>query len=160
MIQRSASFSLQRVFLAVLCLGAIHQTAPWPGIQAVFHVLLALGLAPEFRSPLGGALWAAAAGWVMEGSLRMYPHMGGTALANMIVCLLMTWTLSHWPPLSLRHYWIRLGAFAVVHLLLVHGAVLLAAGSHGWGTGPAWTLLLLPLWGTLAFRLYLPHHRD
>lgn len=160
MIQYSASTALRRFLLAFVCLGAIHQTAPWPGIQAVFHVLLVLGLAPEFRSPLVGTLWAAAAGWVLEGSLRMYPHMGGTALANMIVCLLVAWTLIQWPPRSVKPYWARMGAFAVLHLLLVHGAVLLAAGSHKLGPGPAWTLLSLPLWGTVAFKLYHPHPRE
>jgi hypothetical protein len=126
----------------------------------VFHAFLVLGLAPEFRSTLTGALWAAAAGWVLEGSLRMYPHMGGTALANMIVCLLVAWTLLQWPPRSSRLYWARMAAFAVLHLLLVHGMVLLAAGTHAWGTGPLWTLFLVPLWATVAFKLYLPHYRE
>jgi hypothetical protein len=159
MIHRPVSASIRHFLLAFLSLGAIHQTAAWPGIQSVCHVFLVLGLAPEFRSPFVGALWAAAAGWVLEGSLRMYPHMGGTALANMIVCLLVAWTLIQWPPLSVKPYWARLGAFAVLHLFLVHGAVLLAAGAHIWGSGPIWTLLLLPVWATVAFKLYRPHYR-
>lgn len=160
MSQRPASTSLRHVLVAVLTLGAVHQTAPWPGLQAVFHAFLVIGLAPEFRSPLVGVLWAAAAGWVLEGSLRMYPRMGGTALANMVVCLLVAWTLVQWPPRDSKPYWARLGAFAVLHLLLVHGMVLIAAGSHAWGTGPIWTLLLVPAWATLAFKLYLPHYRE
>jgi hypothetical protein len=160
MTRRSASTSLSHILLTVLSLGAVHQTAAWPGVQAVFHAFLVLGLAPEFRSPLLGALCAAAAGWVLEGSLRMYPHMGGTALANMIVCLLVGWTLIQWPPQSSKPYWIRMAAFAVLHILLVRGFVLLAAGSHNWGTGPLWTLLLVPLWATVAFKLYLPHYRE
>ena len=160
MIQRPASTSLRHVLVAILSLGAVHQTAAWPGVQAVFQAFLVLGLAPEFRSPFVGALWAGAAGWVLEGSLRMYPHMGGTALANMVVCLLVHWTLIQWPPLSSKAYWARLAAFAALHALLVHGLVLFAAGSHAWGTGPIWTLLLVPFWAAIAFKLYLPHHRE
>lgn len=160
MIRRPRSVSLRHVLVAVLSLGAIHQTAAWPGVQAVFHAFLVLGLAPEFRSPLIGALWASAAGWVLEGSLRMYPHMGGTALANMIVCLLAAWTLTQWPPSSPKPYWVRMGAFTVVHILLVRGMVLLAAGAYVWGSGPIWTLVLVPLWASVSFKLYLPHHRE
>ncbi len=160
MNQRPVGSPLRHVLVAVLTLGAIHQTAPWPGLQAVLHAFLVIGLAPMFRSSLVGVLWAAAAGWVLEGSLRLYPHLGGTALANMIVCLLMGWTLRQWPPRSAKPYWGRLAAFAVLHILLVHGLVFFAAGSHVWGTGPLWTLLLVPLWATASFRLYVPHYRE
>lgn len=160
MNQRPAGSPLRHVLSAVLTLGAIHQTAPWPGLQAVLHAFLVIGLAPEFRSSLVGVLWAAAAGWVLEGSLRLYPHLGGTALANMIVCLLMSWTLRQWPPRSAKPYWVRLAAFAVLHLLLVHSLVFFAAGSHAWGSGPLWTLLLVPLWATVSFKLYVPHYRE
>ncbi len=160
MNQRIAASPLRHALLAMLSLGAIHQTAPWPGIQAVLHAFLVLGLAPEFRSSLVGVLWAAAAGWVLEGSLRLYPHLGGTALANMIVCLLVGWTLRQWPPRAVRAYWARLGAFAVLHIVLVHGMVFFAAGSHAWGTGPIWTLLLIPAWATAAFKFYVPHYRE
>lgn len=159
MIQRPASASFRHVVVAILGLGAVLQTAAWPGVQAVFHTFLVLGLAPEFRSPLIGALWAAAAGWVLEGSLRMYPHLGGTALANMIVCLLAAWTLVQWPPRSSKPYWARMGAFAVLHILLIRGLVLFAAGAYTWGSGPIWTLLLVPLWASVAFKFYFPHHR-
>jgi len=160
MIHHPASSSLRHILVAVLSLGAIHQTAAWPGVQAVCHAFLVLGVAPEFRSPLFGALWAGAAGWVLEGSLRMYPHLGGTALANMLVCLAVAWTLIQWPPRSTQLYWVRMGAFAVLHLLLVHGLVSFAAGAHTWGSGPLWTLVLVPLWATVAFKLYLPHYRE
>jgi hypothetical protein len=160
MKRRPGPASVRHLLSAILVLGAIHQTAAWPGVQAVFHALLVIGLAPEFRSPLVAALWAAAAGWVMEGSLRMYPHLGGTALANIVVCLLVAWTLIQWPPRASRPFWARLGAFAVLHMLLVHWMVLIAAGSHAWGTGPIWTLLTVPLWAAVAFKLYLPHYRE
>lgn len=160
MSHRPAPTLVRQVLIAALCLGAIHQTAVWPAIQSIFLVFLVLGVAPEFHSPLVGALWAAAAGWVLEGTLRMYPHMGGTALANMIVCLIAAWTLVQWPPLSSRHYWLRLAAFTVVHYFLVHGLVLVAAGIHTWGLDQAWALATVPLWGTLAFKLHLPHRRE
>jgi hypothetical protein len=157
---RSGSSSLRQIIAAGLTLGAIHQTAPWPAVQAVFHALLVIGLAPEFRSPLMGALWAAAGGWVVEGTLRMYPHMGGTPFADMVVCLLVSWTLVQWPPRAPKAYWGRLGAFAVLHILLAHGMVLIAAGSHYWGYGSLWTLLTVPLWAALSYKLYLPHYRE
>lgn len=160
MNRRPAYQSLRHALLAVLCLGVVHQTAPWPGLQAVAHVFLVLGLAPEFRSPLIGALWAAAAGWVLEGSLRMYPHMGGTPLANLLICLLASWTLVQWPPQERKAFWARMAAFTVAHGLLVHGLVRLTAGAHAWGSGPLWTLLLVPVWATVAFKLYVPHHRE
>lgn len=160
MNRRPSSTSVRHLLVTALTLGAIHQTAPWPGFQAVFHTFLVIGLAPGFRSPLVGALWAALAGWVLEGSLRMYPHMGGTALANMIVCLLVGWTFIQWPPRSSKPYWGRLAAFAVLHILLVHAMVLIAAGSHVWGSGPIWTLLAVPAWAAVSFKLYLPRHRE
>jgi len=52
-----------------------------------------------------------------------------------------------------------MAAFAVLHILLVHLAVRIAAGPHAWGTGPVWTLVLVPVWATAAFKLYRPHYR-
>jgi len=52
----------RRHLLALVSLGAIQLTAPWPGLQAICHVFLVLGLAPGFPSPFQGMLWAAAAG--------------------------------------------------------------------------------------------------
>jgi hypothetical protein len=48
----------------------------------------------------------------------------------------------------------------LLHLLLVHGLVGFAAGAHTWGSGPLWTLVMVPLWATVAFKLYLPHYRE
>jgi hypothetical protein len=78
----------------------------------------------------------------------------------MLVCLVIAWTLIQWPPRSARLYWGRMAAFALLHLLLVHGLVSFTAGAHAWGSGPLWTLLLVPVWATVAFRLYLPHYRE
>ena len=47
----------------------------------------------------------------------------------------------------------------VIHTLVVHGAVRYAAGPHAWGWGWLWSLVLIPLWATLALRLHPPIHR-
>ena len=149
----------RRFFMALLCLGGIHFAAPWPGLQATLNVFLVLGLAPGFSSPLTGVLWAASGGWVLEGTLRMYPVMGGTALGNMLVCLLAYGLLLRWPPHTTKPYWGRQAALVIVHTLLVHIAVRVASGPHSWGTGWLWSLLLVPVWATLALRLHPPIHR-
>ena len=52
---------------------------------------------------------------MLEGSLRMYPHLGGTAFGNMLVCLLAFSLLLRWPPHALKSYWGRQAALVVVH---------------------------------------------
>ena len=148
-----------RLVLATLSLAAIHFTAPWPALQAVLHTFLVLGLAPGFQSPLAGMVWSGAAGWVLEGTLRQYPHLGGTAFANMLVCLLAYSLLLRWPPHTLKPYWGRQAVLVLVHAALVHLSVSFAAGRHLWGTGWLWSLLLVPAWATLAMRFNAPLHR-
>jgi len=150
---------VRRFILGFLCLGSIHYAAPWPGPQAVFQSFLVLGLAPGFESPLSGLLWAAAGGWILEGTLRVYPHMGGTAFGNMLACLLAYGLLLRWPPHERNPFWGRQAVLVLIHTLLVHGAVRFAAGPHAWGTGWLWSLILVPLWATLALRLHPPIHR-
>jgi hypothetical protein len=150
------SLSVRQTLLAILCLGCIQQTSPWPGIQAVFHVCLVLGLAPLFQSPLVGGLWAVAAGWVLEGTLHTYPHMGGTAFANLNLCFAAHWALAQWPPRELKPFWGRLAILVIAHALLVHLMVRIAAGPHAWGLGWLWAFLFVPIWGTLSYRLYRP----
>lgn len=155
----SAVPKVRRFFLAVLCLGGIHLAAPWPGPQAVLNTFLVLGLAPGFASPLAGLAWAAAGGWVLEGALRLYPHLGGTAFGNMLACLLAYALALRWPPHTLKPYWARQAALTLIHTLLVHVSVTFAAGFHAWGTGWLWSLLLTPVWATVALRLHPPLHR-
>jgi hypothetical protein len=154
-----ATPKVRRFFLALVGLGAIHFTAPWPGPQAVLHTFLVLGLAPGFESAVAGLAWAAAAGWVLEGSLRLYPHLGGTAFGNMLACMLAYGLALRWPPLALKPYWGRQAVLVIIHVLLVHAAVAFAAGFHAWGTGWLWSLLLTPAWATVALRLHPPLHR-
>ena len=148
-----------RFVLGLLCLGGIHYLAPWPGPQAVLNSFLVLGLGPGFTSPLMGMAWAAGGGWVLEGTLKMYPHLGGTAFGNMLACLLAFSLMLRWPPHTLKPYWGRQAVLVILHTLLVHFSVLYAAGPHAWGSGWLWSLLLIPAWATLAQRLHPPLHR-
>jgi hypothetical protein len=134
-------------------LGLLFLSAPFPRIQLVLHALLVIALAPRPGVPLMGALWALAAGWSLEGTLRLYPHLGGTAWADLTVTLLAGWMAGRWPLEGLKGWVVRLAGLSVVHVLLVHGAVRLAAGSHPWGWGWLGILLSVPLWGWLTWRL-------
>jgi hypothetical protein len=138
--------------LCAAALGLLFLCAPFPQLQLVVHALLVLALAPRPGAPLSGALWAVAAGWVLEGSLRLYPHQGGTAWADLTLALLAGWMAGRWPLEGLKGWLARLAGLGVLHALLLHGAVRLAAGPHPWGWGWLWTLLSLPLWGWLAWR--------
>jgi len=151
---RSAAPSRARQhLLCAAALGLLVLTAPFPMVQVVLHAVLVLALAPRSGEPLSGALWALAAGWALEGTLRLYPHLGGTAWADLSLVLLAGWMAGRWPLEGLKGWLVRLAGLGVLHTLLVHGAVTLAAGSHPWGWGWLWTLLALPLWGWLTWRL-------
>ena len=125
----------------------------------MLNAFLVLGLGPGFTSPLIGMAWAAAGGWVLEGTLKMYPHLGGTAFGNMMACLLAFSLVLRWPPHALKPFWGRQAVLVLIHTLLVHFSVVFAAGPHAWGTGWLWSLLLIPVWATLAQRLHPPLHR-
>jgi hypothetical protein len=155
----TGSPKVRRFLLALVTLAAVHLSAPWPGPQAACNIFLVLGLAPSFESPLAGLCWAAASGWVLEATLRLYPHLGGTALGNMAACALAYGLLRRWPPSSVKPFWGRMAALVIIQTILVHLAVRLAAGPHSWGTGWLWALLLVPFWATLALRLHPPTHR-
>jgi hypothetical protein len=142
----------QNLYCAVN-LGLIFLSAPFPQVQLVFHAMLVLALAPRPGGPLPSALWALAAGWALEGTLRLYPHLGGTPWADMTLVLLASWMAGRWPLEGLKGWLVRLAAFSVLQVLLVHGAVALAAGPHPWGWGWLWILLSLPLWGWLSWGL-------
>ncbi len=138
--------------LSAVALGLVFLSAPFPQVQIVLHAMLVLALAPRPGAPLVGALWALAAGWALEGTLLL-PHMGGTAWADMTVALFAGWMAGRWPLEDLKGWLARLAAFSILHALVVHGAMRLATGPHPWGWGWFWTLLSLPLWGWLSWRL-------
>lgn len=137
---------------ALLAVGAVFFTAPWPSVQGVFHAFLVLGLAPQSGNLLQACLWSAAAGWVVEGTLRLYPALGGTAWANLTLTAVAFYLLRRWPPDRLWIRWGQLALLAILHGLAVHGAVRLAAGPHLWGSGWLWGVASVPLWGTLVHR--------
>jgi hypothetical protein len=139
--------------LCAAALGLIVLSAPFPRFQAIPHVMLVLALAPRPGAPLVGALWALAAGWTLEGSLRLYPHLGGTAWADLSMTLLAGWMAGRWPLEGLKGWLARLASLSLLHGLLVHGAVRLATAPHPWGWGWFWALVSAPLWGWFAWRL-------
>lgn len=150
---------IYRFLLSTFCLICIHYSAPWPGIQSAFNTFLVLGLAPSFNSPLIGVILAATSGWILEGTLKMYPHLGGTAFANILVCLLAFNLLLRLPPHDLRPYWWRQVILVAVHTVIIHMSVRFAAGPHIWGNGWVYSSALIPIWATLAMRVHHPLHR-
>ena len=144
--------------LCAMGLGLTILSAPFPSVQLILHAMLVVALAPRAGAPLSGALWALAAGWAMEGTLRLYPHLGGTAWADMTLSLLAGWMIGRWPLESLKGWWSRLASLSLLHVLLMHGAVRLAAGPHPWGWGWFWILASVPLWGWLTWRLLHAGH--
>lgn len=153
------NFPFRRITLSCLSLSAVWFLAPWSGPQAIVHVLLVLGLASGFRTSLVAALWAASAGWMLEGSLRSYSHLGGTPLADIFACLLAQSLFRRVSTQNPLPFWGRMAALVVCHTILVHFCVSWASGSHAWGTDWLWALLSIPLWGTLVMRLPMPQTR-
>lgn len=153
MSARHAPAVVRPSVVSLAALVAIFLSAPWPPLQAVFHVALVLGLAPLESVPLLAGLWAVAAGWVMEGTLRMVPHPGGVAWADLTLALTVLFFNRFWPPDRRLIWWGRLAGFTMLHALLLHLAVALASGSHPLGRGWLWALLTSPLWAMLAWRL-------
>ena len=149
----------QQAMAAVAMVLGTALLAPWPGPQSLVHVALVLGFALDPASALLTAVWAAAGGWVLEGTHRIYPHLGGTPWADTTVALLARWLLLEWPVDSLKAWMGRQAVLAGLWILLVHLAVRLAAGPHIWGWTWAWVLLGLPLWGWITWRWQRPGGR-
>lgn len=144
--------------LCALVLTGIFFSAPWPSFQAVLHSALVLGFAPLETVPLVASLWAIAAGWTVEGTLRLVPHPGGTPWADLTLTLGVLFLNRYWPPDRRLLWWARLAGFTLLQALLVHLAVALASGAHAWGQGWLWALLASPLWAMLAWRFRPPGH--
>lgn len=139
--------------LCATALGMVLLCGPFPRIQGIFHMMLVLALAPRPGAPLTGALWALAGGWAVEGTLRLYPHLGGTPWADLTLVLFAGWMAGRWPLEGARGWLIRLACLGVLLVFLTHGAVRMAAGPHAWGQGWLWALGSLPLWGWASWRL-------
>lgn len=153
---RSTRPLVRPTLLCLLALAGVFATAPWPSLQAVFHVALVLGFAPLEAVPLATGLWALAAGWITEGTLRMVPHPGGLAWVDLSLALAVLFFNRFWPPERRLIWWARLVGFTLLHTLLSHLAVTLASGTHLWGRGWLWALLASPLWAMLAWRFKPP----
>ena len=149
---RNTPATVRSSLVCLLALLGIFFTAPWPSLQAVFHVALVLGLAPLQPVPLVAGLWAVAAGWVAEGTLRMVPHPGGAAWVDLTLTLTVLFFNRFWPPDRRLIWWARLAGFTLLHALLLHLAMALASSAHTWGRGWLWALLTSPLWAMLAWR--------
>lgn len=149
----------QRVLAAAAGALGIGLLSPWPGPQAVLHAAFIFGLALDPESALLTAVWAAAGGWILEGSLRIYPHHGGTAWADMTLALAAWWLLREWAVDDLRAWMGRQALLAAVWIPAVHLAVRLAAGPHLWGSGWIWIAVTLPAWSWLGWRWLRPAGR-
>lgn len=152
-MSRPTPLTSRQDLMSAAALGLVFLCAPFPGIQAIPHVALVLALAPRNGHLLRTALWAAAGGWALEGSLRLFPHMGGTAWADMTVALVVAWMAGRWPVEGLKGWMLRLAALIIPHALLTHAAVRLAAGPHTWDPGWIWALVSLPVWSWGLWRL-------
>lgn len=133
--------------------------APWPLLQAPVHAALVLGIAPGFHSRLAGILWASAAGWAVELSLRLVPQTGIWPLVDMTMALALSWTLEHWPPEGRLARWGRLGIAAILHMVLIHGLQRWLIGPHVWGWDGWVVVATVPLWGSWPVRWYRPFPR-
>jgi hypothetical protein len=151
-VKGGGSPPVRHALATILTLGGIFFTAPWPSVQGVFHAFLVLGLAPQAGNLLLACLWSAAGGWLLEGTLRLYPVLGGTAWANITLTMASAVLLKRWPAERLWIRWVQLAILAVLHGLAVHAAVRMASGIHPWGSGWIWGLITVPLWGTLVHR--------
>ena len=140
---------LLRALLVTAAVLLLILTSPFPGPQSILHAMLVLGLAVDPASSLLTGLYAGAAGWAVEGSLRIYPHLGGTAWADMTVALVAMGLVRGWPPETWKEWWPRLLGLHLLQILLVHLGVRLACGPTPWGSQWLWSLLSLPLWGWL-----------
>lgn len=149
----------QRALAAAAMVLGVAFLAPWPGPQALLHVMLVLGFAVDPGSLLLTAVWAAAGGWAVEGTLRLYPHYGGTPWADLTVALLARLLLLEWPVDSLKVWVGRQALLGALWLLLVHGLVRLAAGPHLWGSTWVWVAAGLPLWSWISWRWQRPGGR-
>jgi len=144
--------AIRHPMVATLCLLGIFFSAPWPSVQGILHAILVLGLAPQANNLLAAGLWSAAAGWILEGTLRIYPHLGGTPWADLSVTLLTVLLLKQWPPERMWIRWGQLGGLVMLQTAAVHLAVRIACGPHPWGSSWLWALLTIPAWGTLVHR--------
>ncbi len=150
---RKPPLSLQtRAFLALLGVLAVLLAAPWPRLQLILHVITVVALAPDPRSYLVTGLLAAAPGWALEGSLKLYPRLGGSPGAALTMALVAAFLAEHWPPDSRFRWMIRQLGLALGLFLFTQAMVYLAAGTMPSAKAWPWVVLSWPLWAYLTWR--------
>lgn len=153
MALRKPPLSLQaRILFALMGVLSVLITAPWPRLQLILHVLTVVALAPDFRNYLITGLIASASGWALEGSLKLYPRLGGSPWAALTVALVAAFLAEHWPPDSRFRWMTRQLGLAFGLFLLTEGMVYLAAGSLPTGRPWLWVFGSWPVWAYLTWR--------
>ncbi len=141
-----------RILVALLGVAGVLATAPWPRLQLIVHVITVVALAPDPRGYLATGLVAATSGWALEGSLKLYPRLGGSPWAALTIALIAAFLAEHWPPESRLRWMIRMLGLSLGLFLLTQGMVFLAAGSLPTARPWLWVFGTLPLWAYLAWR--------
>lgn len=153
MALRRPPLSLQtRNFVALLGVLSVLLTAPWPRLQLILHVITVVALAPDPRGYLLTGLLAAASGWALEGSLKLYPRLGGSPWAALTLALVAAFLAEHWPPDSRFRWMIRQLGLALGLFLLTQVMVYLAAGTMPSAKTWLWVFISWPLWAYLTWR--------
>lgn len=142
-----------------LGLALLPVTAPWPVAQGLLHGFLLAALLPLLPDPLLAALGALAAGWLTESTLRMVPHPGGVAWADLTLMLFVRMADRLRPPDSRGLYTARIVSILILQGLLIHGAVFIANGAHAWGTVWFWPPLTALLWAPRLWPYHQIHQR-
>lgn len=150
------NLNIRLISTSTICILGLKYTSQWPIIQNILHIFLILGLIPSYKSITTGIMLSALGGWILESSLKLYPKLGGTALANMIMCLLIFYLSIDWPISNLKSYFGRQSVLLVIHTLIIHIAIYYTSGFHVWDSGWFWSLCLLPIWGYIA--IYISPH--
>ena len=142
-----------------LGLALLPMLAPWPVAQSLLHGFLIAALVPLIPDPLAAGLGAVAAGWLTESTLRLVPHLGGMAWANLSLMLFIRLADGLRPPDSRWVYVARIVSILILQGLLLHGATYLANGPHAWGALWLWTPLAALLWGPRLWAYHQIHQR-
>lgn len=140
-------------------LALIPLLSPWPLIQGLVQGFLLAALIPLVPDPLAAGLMALAAGWLTESTLRLVPHAGGAAWANLTLVLFVRMVDRLRPPDSRWVFTARVVSILVLQGLLLHAAAAIANGPHAWGSVWVWPPLFAVLWGPRLWPYHQAHQR-
>ncbi len=154
-VRRPALSVTTRALISGAAILAVFPLAPWPRVQLALHAAIVVAICVDPRNYLVSALLAAASGWVLEASLKLLPHLGGTAWAAMSVAILASFLAEHWPTETLNVWLLRCLGLTVVLLLATHLGLRIATGvPHHFGQGWSFAFVSLPLWAWQTWRLH------